>query len=100
MSEKEPLAEILKRKFGPVSDWKPAGTTESVGQGLKSILNEAQKGMESLGKLLEPLSDDAKAKVKEAAATLEDVATKSSKEARSFLARTLETVAGKIKPES
>ncbi len=100
MSEKDPLSEILRRKFGPVTDWKPACQTESAGQGLKSIIGEAQKGMESIEKLLDPFAEDAKAKIRGAAATLEDVAAKSSKEARSFLAKALETVAEKIKPES
>lgn len=99
MSEKDPLSEILGRKFGPVSDWKPASQGGSVGQGLKSILDEAQKGMESIEKLLDPFAEDAKAKIRGAAATLEDVAAKSSKEARSFLAKALEAVAEKIKPE-
>lgn len=99
MSEKDTMSEILKRKFGPISDWKPAAQSGSAGQALKSILNEAQKGMESLEKLLDPLADDAKAKIKDAAATIEEVAAKSSKEARGFLARALETVAQKIKPD-
>lgn len=100
MSEKEPVSEILKRKFGPISNWKPAGGTGAAGQGLKTILSEAQKGMESIEKLLEPLAGDARAKIRDAASTIVEVAGNSSTEARSFLAKALEAVAERIKPQS
>ena len=95
-------SELWKRKFEPISDWKPAPQT-SRDSGAKSlfedVLGEAQKARESLKKALEPFSDDAKGKIKEMASVMEEVASKSSKEARSFLAKTLESVAEKIKPD-
>ncbi len=95
-------SELWKRKFEPISDWKPAPQSSGDSGGSKSlfddVLSEAQKARESLKKVLEPFSDDAKGKIKEMASVVEDVATKSSKEARSFLAKTLESVAEKIKP--
>jgi hypothetical protein len=94
-------SELWKRKFEPISDWKPASqawTSDGVKSLLDDALGEAQKAAESLKKRLEPFSDDAKSKIKEMASVLDDVASKSSKEARSFLAKTLESVAEKIKP--
>ena len=89
-------SELWKRKFEPISDWKPAPRTSgNSGGGSKSpfdeAFGEAQKAKESLKKILKPISDVAKEKIKE-------MASKSSKEARSFLAKTLESVAEKIKP--
>ena len=78
-----------------MSDWKPAPQTFGKSGGSKSPFDEAfgeiQKAKESLKKILEAFSDQAKGKIKE-------MADKSSKEARSFLAKTLESAAGKIKP--
>jgi hypothetical protein len=95
-------SEFWKRKYEPISDWKPAPQTSGISEGAKSLfdeaLGEAQKATESLKKILEPFSDDAKSKIKEMASVLDDAASKSSKEARSFLAKTLESVAEKIKP--
>ncbi len=95
-------SELWKRKFEPISDWKPAPQTSGISNGAKSLFDEAfgeaQKAKESLKKILEPFSDEAKGKIKEMASVLDDVASKSSKEARSFLAKTLEAVAEKIKP--
>jgi hypothetical protein len=102
MNEKSSKSELLKRKFDPVSDWKPASETARGCGGRKSFfqetLEEAQKRGESFGKTLEPFTEDAKAKIKELAVFLEETAGKSSNEARSFLAKTLESLAGKIKP--
>ena len=88
-------SELWKRKFEPISDWKPAPQPSGNSGGSKSpfdeAFGEAQKAKESLKKMLKPFSDVAKGKIKE-------IASKSSKEARSFLAKTLESVAEKIKP--
>lgn len=102
MSDEKFRSELLMRKFEPVSDWKPAGEKADITQTLKSIFNEtveqAQKRKESLEKALGPLTDDAWTKIKDMAALMEDTTVKSSKEARSFLAKTLEAMAEKIKP--
>ncbi len=95
-------SELWKRKFEPITDWKPAPQTFGNSGSSKSLFDEAfgeaQKAKESLKKMLEPFSDRAKGKIKETASMLDEVASKSSKEARSFLAKTLESVAEKIKP--
>jgi uncharacterized protein YoxC len=65
---------------------------------LNDTLDQAQKTKEALEKKLEPFTDEAGAKIKELASLIEDVASKSSKEARSFIAKTLSSVAEKIKP--
>ncbi len=90
--------DLLKRKYEPFTDYRPADE----GSALKALWNDtveqAQKGKEALEKKLEPFTEDAGVKIKEFASLIEDVASKSSKEARSFLAKTLEAVAQKIKP--
>ncbi len=102
MNAKPDKSELLKRKFEPISDWRPAAQTSNAGEALKSFfqdtLEEAQKRGESFGKALEPFTEDAKGKIKDLAGFLEGMAGKSSNEARSFLAKTLESLAGKIKP--
>jgi hypothetical protein len=94
--------ELLSRKHEPFTDWQPAKEQSDVTQGLKNLLNDtvdqAHKTKEALEKKLEPFTEEAGAKIKEFATLIEDVASKSSKEARSFIAKTLETVAQKIKP--
>ena len=76
---------------------KPAPQSSGDSVGAKSLieeaLGEAQKAKESLKKALEPFSDEAKDKIKDMAAVIDEVASKSSKEARSFLAKTLQAVA-------
>lgn len=95
-------SDLWKKKFEPISDWKPAPQSSESSGGAKSMFDEAfgeaQKAKDSLMKILEPFSDEAKGKIKEMASVLDDVASKSSKEARSFLAKTLESMAEKIKP--
>jgi hypothetical protein len=99
MAENESITEILKRKYEPFTDWKPVCQCKSAGGGfLDEALEEAKKGKESIEKFLEPLTEDARKKIRDAASTIEEVAEKSSREARSFLAKSLETLAGKIKP--
>jgi len=95
-------SELWKKQFEPITDWKPASQTSGNSDSSKSMLDEAfgeaQKAKESLKRILEPFSDKAKDKIKETASVLDEMASKSSKEARSFLAKTLESVAEKIKP--
>jgi hypothetical protein len=100
MTEKNSNSDLLKRKFEPISDWKPAETSSSgvdkmIGDAVKTV----QKNLETLGKTLEPYSDEATNKIKDMASSLDGVVGKSSKDARSWLAKTLETLAEKVKPE-
>jgi hypothetical protein len=103
MGEKDAKSDLLKRKFGPISDWKPATQSSLGSSSLDKILNEtvesAKNSLESLVKTLEPLTEGADEKVKKMAASLESTASKSSKEAREYLAKALETIAEKIKPD-
>jgi len=101
MNHKPELSELLKRKFESISGWKPADQAAggySIKAVLQDTLQEAQKTRQAVERALEPFSEDAKTKIKEAAAYLEDVASSSSKDARSFLAKTLSALAEKIKP--
>lgn len=91
MSEEKDLSEILKRKYEPVSDWRPARSDTSPLESLKGFFADTLE-------TLEPLSEEAKSKIKTAAEVLEDVAERSSTEARSVLARALEKLAEKVKP--
>jgi hypothetical protein len=89
--------ELWKRKYEPFSDWRPAsGSYRSV---LEDPLGEAQRLKQSLKSILEPFAEDAKEKIKEMAVVLEEMASKSSTETRTVLAKTLESIAGKIKPK-
>ncbi|MBI4962700.1 MAG: hypothetical protein HY913_05425 [Desulfomonile tiedjei] len=89
--------ELWKRKYEPFSDWRPASTSsKSV---LEDPLGEAQRLTESLRKTLEPLAGEAKGKILEMASVVVEVAGKSSNETRSLLAKTLESLAEKIKPK-
>ncbi|MBM4327492.1 MAG: hypothetical protein FJ118_10050 [Deltaproteobacteria bacterium] len=96
------ISKLLKRKFDPVSDWRPVGPQAEKGSKLKSAvsdtLEEAHKIKDYVEKAIEPLADDAKARIREASAMLVDVAGKSSKEARKLLAKTLKGLAKKIEP--
>jgi len=97
MNQKNEGPELWKRKYEPFSDWRPAASSfRSV---LEDSLGEAQKFGESLKKTLEPLAEDALVKIKEMAVVIEEVAGKSSKETRAFLAKTLASLAEKIKPK-
>jgi hypothetical protein len=94
--------ELWKRKFEPISDRKSteqtSGSSVDPKSGFDEALGEAQKAQTSVHKILEALSDGAKGKIKETVSVLDGMASKSSKEARSFLAKTLESVAERIKP--
>jgi len=102
MDDDKLRSELLMRKFEPVSDWKPAGKKSDITQTFKSIFNEtleeAQKRKEVLERALGPMALEAWTKIQDMAGFLEDTTIKSSKEARSFLAKTLEAVAEKLKP--
>jgi len=103
MSEKQTGSELWKKKFKPVTDWKPAGGMSGWSSGPRALLGEALeefgKGKDALAKRLEPLSEEAKTKLKDTIKVLDDVASKSSTEARSFLAKHLSAMAEKIKPK-
>ncbi|MEW6532587.1 MAG: hypothetical protein AB1473_17285 [Thermodesulfobacteriota bacterium] len=102
MSKHTEMSELLKRKFDPVSDYRPVGPGSEKGSKLKSAvsdtLEEAHKIKEYVEKAIEPFADDAKVRIREASAALVDVAGKSSKEARKVLAKTLKGLAKKIEP--
>jgi hypothetical protein len=97
MNQKSEGSDLWKRKYEPFSDWRPATTSSR--SLLEDSLREAQNLKETLKNTLEPLAGDAKVKIKEMASVLEEVASKSSKETRSFLAKSLESIAEKIKPK-
>lgn len=103
MGERQIQSELWMRKFEPISDWKPAGETSAAASGPRAVLEEALeglgKGKEALGKLLEPFGDEAKTKIKDVLGMLDDVASKSSTEARSFLANILGAMSEKIRPK-
>ncbi len=95
-------SELWQRKFEPITDWKTSVQT-SENSGVSKLLvdesfGKSQKPTGSLKRILEACSDEAKGKIKEMASVLDDVAGKSSKKVRSFLAKTIESVAEKIKP--
>lgn len=102
MTDEKLLKELLKRKFDPVSDWRPAKSA-SLADRLRSTFGEtvedAQELVDALEKALDPLTDEAKSRMKEAASLVGEAAAKSSKEARSLLAKALQTLADKVKPE-
>ena len=92
--------DILRRKFEPFTDYRPAGERAGRSQALwNETLEQAQRTREAIEKRLEPFTEEAGVKIKEFAAIIEDAASKSSKEARSFIAKTLAAVADRIKPD-
>ena len=99
MAVKDPGEELWKRSYGPISDWKPAAPGSGEGRSvLGGAVEEVYKLRDSVARILEPLSEDAREKIKEVAHVVDDLAGRSSREARSLLAKTLETIAEKIKP--
>jgi len=91
--------ELWKRKYEPVSDWKPATPTSGEGRSVVGgAYEEVQKAKETVAKILEPLSEEARTKLKEVVRVVDDLAGRSSREARSMLANALEAIAGRIKP--
>lgn len=103
MDEHETESELWKRKFEPISDWKPAGEPSGPFSGARGVLEGAiegiEKGKDALTRMVGPLSEEAKTKITDALGVLEDVAVKSSTEARSSLANLLEAMAQKIRPK-
>lgn len=100
MGDNDKQSDLLKRKFEPVSDWKPAEQSSGGVEGaIKEAIKSVQKSLQSLEKQLEPYSEEATTKIKEMTSSLDGVVGKSSKDARSWLAKTLETLAEKVKPD-
>jgi hypothetical protein len=102
MNDEKLMSELLKRKFEPFSDRRQAEDHTDITHTLKSLFNEtvdqAQKRREALEKALGPLTEEAGARIRDMAGFVEETAVKSSNEARTFLAKVLEAMAGKLKP--
>ncbi len=98
----KPESELLRRKFEPVTDWRPAPQSERSPEGSRSVLEEAvenaQKAAESFMKALGPIALEARDKIKEVTSGLDEAAGKTTVEVRSFVAKTLASMADKIKP--
>ncbi|MBI5252489.1 MAG: hypothetical protein HY912_23590 [Desulfomonile tiedjei] len=103
MNEKQTGSELWRRKFEPVTDWKPASESSGAYSGPRAMIEDALAGIgkskDALTKALEPFSEEARTKIKDMVGVLDDVASKSSTEARSFLANILAVMAEKIKPK-
>jgi len=86
MDEKQTGSDLWKRKFKPITDWRPAGGMSGWASGSRALLEDALeglgKGKDALAKKLEPLGEEAKIKIKDSIKVMEDVASKSSVEAR------------------
>lgn len=95
-------SELWRRKFDPVTDWRPVPQTSTSGDTSKSAFEDAmasaQKAAESLVKALGPIAVEARDKIKDVTSALDEAAGKSSAEVRSFVAKTLASMAEKIKP--
>ena len=102
MDDEKFRSELLMRKFEPISDWRPVEPSSEMTQTLRSIfdetLDQAQKRKEAWEKALGPMTEEAGTKIKDMARFLEGAAVKSSKEARSFLAKAFEAMAERIRP--
>jgi len=103
MNEKKTEPELWRRKFEPVTDWKPVAGTSGGSSGARAFLDEALEGLgkskDAVTKMLEPFSEDARTKIKDMAGVVEEVASKSSTEARTFLANILGALEQKIRPK-
>ncbi|MCA1961169.1 MAG: hypothetical protein LDL33_10250 [Desulfomonile sp.] len=103
MGEKKTETELWRRKFEPVTDWKPAAGMSSPSSGTRALIEEALEGLgkskDALTKILEPFSEDAKTKIKDLVGNVEEIASKSSTEARTFLANILGALEQKIRPK-
>ncbi|MDQ7783691.1 MAG: hypothetical protein RDU20_12480 [Desulfomonilaceae bacterium] len=98
MSEKPDLSELLKRKFEPVSGWKPATTAARPMSSVKGIVSALERTLQTVEQNLGPFSDEAKAKMREVVGTVGQVADKSGTEARTALSKALAVLAERIKP--
>ncbi len=96
-------SELWRRKFEPVTDWRPAPQTSRSSGTSKSLfedtLRQAQNATESLVKALQAIAVETRDKVKDVVPVLDEAASKSSVEVRSFVAKTLGSLAEKIKPK-
>jgi len=103
MNEKKTESELWRKKFEPVTDWKPAAGTSGASSGPRALIEEALEGLgkskDAVAKMLEPFSEDAQTKIKDMAGVVEEVASKSSSEARTFLANILGALEQKIRPK-
>jgi vacuolar-type H+-ATPase subunit H len=90
--------EILFRKFERISDPPPEAEQDTIEKLLKTAVSEARRILETIEKNAQPYSSEARTALGQAAAHIEQVASKSSTEARTFLAGFLEEVAKRIKP--
>jgi hypothetical protein len=88
--------EILFRKFERISE--PDKDKDTIEKAVNMALSEARRILDTVEKNAQPYTAEARAALGQAAAHIEQVASKSSTEARAFLAGFLEDVAKKIKP--
>lgn len=88
MTEQNSTEDLLKRKFEPFSDWRPASS------GRRSVASI----VDAVSEAFEPYTKDLQVKVKDLATSLEDVASKSSTDARGYLADAFESLAKKLRP--
>lgn len=97
----EDTDDLLTRQYGSISGWKPKGSggkTAAITAALSETVETAFKSLKKLEKSIEPLSSEAEARIKDLLSTVETRAGDSSREARSFLSNTLQSLADKIKP--
>jgi hypothetical protein len=93
-------SELWRRKFEPVTDWRPASSSTGDSKSVfEDSLAQAQKAAVSLVKMLEPIAVEARDKIKDVTSVLDEAAGKSSVEVRTFVAKTFESMAEKIKPK-
>ena len=101
-------AEIKDQSFGEensspspigVQRRKPRGVVTLPGRFLKNHGARLRRPRESLVKALEPIAVEARDKIRDVTSVLDEAAGKSSVEVRSFVAKTLESMAEKIKPK-
>ena len=92
--------ELWRRKFEPFSDWRPASeSSPSTGTYGAALEDSVAKARESLINVLKPVAEEARGRFKDITSALDDMAAKSSNEIRTFVAKTLESMAEMIKPK-
>jgi ribosomal protein L22 len=103
MSNEKQESELWRRKFEPVTDWRPASgassCTESSKTAVEERLAQAQKAAESFVKILESIAVEARDKIKDVTSVLDEAVGRSSGDVRSFVAKALEGMADRIKPK-
>ncbi len=92
--------ELWRRKFEPFSDWRPASES-SPGTSIygAALEDSVAKAKESLMNVLKPVAEEARGRIKGITSALDDVAAKSSNDIRSFVAKSLESMAEMIRPK-